>query len=176
MRRDRASSPGSSSGFAFLPIGKIAGPFGVRGMARVAPLTEFGERFVQGTRIRIAELQTEIEEVQLHGGRLLVKFSGIETPEQVRQLGGETIYGLVPERPQLEEGEFLASDLIGLAAVTEDGRSLGPVEEILPYPAHDVLRIGSLLVPLVRQFVVSVDLHQRRIVLRLIEGMGEDGA
>lgn len=176
MSRDRASSSSDSSGVSFLPIGKVAGAFGVKGMARVAPLTEFAERFSRGTTVRIADLQTRIEDVRLVGGRLLVKFEGIDTPESVRELGGQPIYGLVPQRPQLEEGEFLASDLVGLDAVTEEGRNLGRIEEILPYPAHDIFRIGDLLVPAVREFVVSVDLRQRLIVLRLIDGMGEEEA
>lgn len=176
MNQDRASSSFDSSGVSFLPIGKVAGAFGVKGMVRVAPLTEFAERFAPGTTIRIADLQTKIEDVRLVGGRLLVKFEGIDTPESVRDLGGQLIYGLVPQRPQLEEGEYLPSDLVGLNVVTEEGRNLGQIEEILPYPAHDVLRIGDLLVPAVREFVVSVDLRQRLMVLRLISGMLEEQA
>ncbi len=159
----------------YRPIGTLAGPFGIRGQAKVVPLTEYAERFSVGTRVRIGDLHSAIEDVQVHSGKLILKFEGLDTPESVRDLGGATVYGLVPPRPELEEDEYLVSDLIGLEAVTPDGRSLGTVEEVLPFPAHDVLRIGELLVPAVKAFVLSVDLGSGRITIRLLEGMETEG-
>lgn len=174
-RRSGGNRSHEAEAVGYRPIGTVAGAFGVRGQAKVVPLTEFAERFSVGTRVRIGDLQTAIEEVQVHSGKLILKFEGLDTPESVRELGGVTVYGLVPERPELEEGEYLVSDLIGLEALTPDGRSLGTVEEVLPFPAHDVLRIGELLVPAVKEFVLSVDLGGGRITIRLLEGMETEG-
>ncbi|MEJ5170476.1 MAG: ribosome maturation factor RimM [Fimbriimonadales bacterium] len=154
----------------------MAGPFGVHGQVKVVPLTEFAERFAVGTRVRVGDLQTVIEGVAVHSGRLILKLEGLDTPEAVRELSGETVFGLVPERPELEPGEFLVSDLVGLNAVTPEGRSLGSVDEVLPFPAHDVLRIGELLVPAVKEFVVSVNLEAGTITIRLLEGMETEGS
>ena len=78
------------------------------------------------------------------------------------------------EDAPLSEGEYFISDLIGVTAVTEDGKVLGKVTEILSRPGGDILVIEGereILVPLVNEFVIARDMDGGRITLRLIEGM-----
>jgi 16S rRNA processing protein RimM len=71
-------------------------------------------------------------------------------------------------------------DLIGLSAVDRAGETLGRVEEVLPMPAHDVLRLstphGEGLVPMVRAMVVEIDLEAGRMVLDLPAGLLPEAA
>ena len=55
--------------------------------------------------------------------------------------------------------------------ITKEGRPLGKVDQVLPYPAHDVLVVGKIMIPAVQEFVKEVDLEGKRIVVKLLEGM-----
>lgn len=80
--------------------------------------------------------------------------------------------------PDPGPGVAYSHQLIGLAVVTEEGRSVGTVAEIWPTPAHPVLVVrgnGEVLIPSVPEFVKGVDLAERRITVRLLPGMEEPG-
>ena len=69
------------------------------------------------------------------------------------------------------EGECFQGDLVGLEAVDESGRILGKVEEVwntgpVPNLVIRSVELGELLVPFADDFVRSVDLAARRVVLR----------
>ncbi|MCW5938928.1 MAG: 16S rRNA processing protein RimM [Fimbriimonadaceae bacterium] len=152
-------------------IGRIVGPHGVCGAVRIDLLTDFPERFHKGATLRIGEREAVVQSVSFHQGQARVQFQGFTTVEEAEALKWEYVTVAADERPELEDGEYLARDLIGLPVFTEDGRELGTLDEVLPYPAHDLWRVGAILVPAVRQFVLDVSLEDRRITVRLIPGM-----
>ena len=70
------------------------------------------------------------------------------------------------ELPALEDDEYYAFQLVGLAVEEEGGRVLGRVSEVLDYPANDVLELDSgVSLPLVEACVRQVDLEGGRIVV-----------
>lgn len=160
-----------AQGPGYRPIGRVSGAFGVHGLAKVQILTDFLERFDVGSRVRIGDLDTEIVESGIQNGKLMVKFDGIDTPEQVKALGGQKIETLVTARPELEKDEFLTSDLIGLKVITAQGDEIGNVDDVLPLPAHDVLVVGQVMIPAVKAFVKKIDLKTGTIKVKLIPGM-----
>jgi 16S rRNA processing protein RimM len=68
--------------------------------------------------------------------------------------------------PPLDDDEYYAFQLVGLAVEEEGGRLLGRVADVLDYPANDVLELDSgLSLPLVEACVRQVDLEGGRIVV-----------
>jgi 16S rRNA processing protein RimM len=68
--------------------------------------------------------------------------------------------------PPLGEDEYYAFQLVGLTVEEEGGRFLGLVEDVVDYPANDVLELDSgVFLPLVGACVRSVDLEGGRIVV-----------
>jgi 16S rRNA processing protein RimM len=69
----------------------------------------------------------------------------------------------------------LPHQLVGCSVVTDRGRSLGEVREVIHTPANDVWLAGAgsleVLIPALRDVVESVDVASRRIVVREIEGL-----
>ncbi|MBL8040094.1 MAG: hypothetical protein JNM04_01980, partial [Chthonomonas sp.] len=55
--------------------------------------------------------------------------------------------------------------------VDEQGNPLGKVDEVVSAPAQDLLSINGMLIPMVKQFILDIDLEARTIKIRLIEGM-----
>ncbi len=69
--------------------------------------------------------------------------------------------------PAAEEDEFYLADLVGLAAVSPEGQSLGPVAAVHDYGAGVSLEIGRHFVPFNRACVPVVDIAGGRIVVAL---------
>ena len=74
----------------------------------------------------------------------------------------------------LEEGEFYVPDLIGMDVVTEDGKPVGKLTDVLSTGANDVYVVQGKeehLIPAVKEYVRSVDMEKGAMTVHLIEGM-----
>ena len=77
---------------------------------------------------------------------------------------------------ELEEQEFYYHEIIGLDVFTEEGESLGVIDEILPLGANDVWVVKQkgkkdLLLPYIADVVKEVDLDKGLVRITLLEGM-----
>jgi len=154
-----------------IPIGRIVGAFGIKGQVKVTPLTDFEERFDKGQTVYLDGEPWVIKTSQWHKGHFLLGFAEVPDATAAEKLQWKTLEAEPGEGPELEADEFLTQDLIGLLVLDEGGRTLGKVDEVLAYPAHDILVVGKLMIPAVKEFVQDVDLEEHRIVVKLIEGM-----
>jgi len=77
----------------------------------------------------------------------------------------------VDDRPIMAPDEFYEADLIGCGVFDERGIPIGKVDRIIHAPAQDLLVIGEILIPMVRNFVLSVDLAAKSITVRPIPGL-----
>lgn len=130
----------------------------------------------EGTRLFLNGAWVEVERFQIHKGRPILALSGIKDRNQAETLRGAYLETVVTKRPDLTEDEFLVEDMIGLKVVTSDGEELGFVDEVLAYPAQDILKIGDIMIPMVKQFVKSIDMEAELITVELIPGMLPDEA
>lgn len=153
-------------------IGQIVGAHGLRGEVKVAPLTDFVARFAKGERLLLQGVWRKIEVSREHKGRPLLKLEGIDDISTAERLQWEYVEAEGP--PPVAEDEFRIEDLIGLAVYDQEGRLIGEVDNVLALPAQDVLQIGSTLIPLIKEFVESIDFEAERIDVRLIPGMLPD--
>jgi 16S rRNA processing protein RimM len=152
-------------------VGRIVGAHGLKGEMKVQVLTDFVERLEVGRRLRLKGDWITVSGAREQNGRLLLRLSGIDHIDAAKALFGEYLEAPADERPDLDEDEYVSGDLVGLVVVTNLGQEIGKVTNVLPLPAHDVLVVGDVMIPAVKQFVKQVDLKNGRIVVELIEGM-----
>ena len=66
---------------------------------------------------------------------------------------------------------------VGMAVVDEAGHDLGLIETIWDLPGHQVFVVKQegreVLIPAAKDFVTAVDLAQKRMTVRMIEGLVE---
>jgi 16S rRNA processing protein RimM len=151
-------------------VGQIVGPFGTKGGLKILLLTDFPERFQVGSLLYLRGTPRQVLELHWHRGQARVSLEGCASVEEAEALKWEYLTVPATDRPNLDDGEYLASELVGLKVV-EGGRSLGTVGSVVHAPAHDLLEVGGVLIPLVSEFVKSVDLDSGKIEVELIEGM-----
>lgn len=114
-----------------------------------------------------------IAECAQQGKDLRVSLEGVSSRPQSEALVGSTVLVYREDLEAPSAGEYFQGDLIGLEVFDVAGARVGRLEEILdagPVP-NLVIRDGDReeLVPFADDFVQSVDLDARRIVVRLLE-------
>ena len=117
----------------------------------------------------------ELERVSPQGAGVRLAFKGIHSRTSADALRGVTLSVARADLPALAEGEYYLGDLVGYAVVTEDGPTLGEVQDVWDLPANDVLQVaaaaGEVLIPLVDEVVRDIDHGEKRVVIRLMEGL-----
>lgn len=160
-----------------MEIGQVAGPFGLKGHVKVTPNTHFLDRFQKGRLLRLAGIERKVLSFEVYKGRPLILLEGVRDATAAEGLQKAIVEGRSDVEITLDEDEFFVDELVGLQVVAADGEALGEVDEVENFPAQDVLVVGDILIPLVKQFVKSVDLEAGTITVELIPGMrGEDEA
>jgi 16S rRNA processing protein RimM len=158
-------------------VGKVTKAHGVRGEVTVLVISQTPERFDDGATVWLEDgRELRISSTRPDRGRLLVSFEGVGDRASAEELRG--LFLVVPESmlPELPEGSYWPHQLEGAEIVTEGGRSLGALTEVVEHPANDlwVARASDgheTLVPAIREVVVSVDVSGRRIVVRDLPGL-----
>jgi 16S rRNA processing protein RimM len=165
-----------------IALGAIRKPHGVRGEASVEPWTEF-ERFSEVHDVTLVspdESQTrevKIEATRAHGDRALIKFSGIETPEEMALLRDWTIEIPESEARKLEPDEYFLHDLLGLTLVDESGAERGRVVDAYEGGSGVLLEVErgrhKFEVPFAAEICKTIDLAGKRMIVDLPEGIDE---
>ena len=150
-------------------IGTVVGTHGVRGTVRVRP-TGTGEHLREGITPFVAGAPRPIKAVRVTPKGFLLDLKGVDDRRAAAALKGET---LLLDRADLDapgEDEFYVGDLVGLAAVDEEGERIGEVAETFETAAHEVLVVrtgeGDVLVPFTLEHVPEVDLGSGRVSVR----------
>lgn len=157
-----------------VPVGRVAGLFGIRGELKCDPTSSGRALFFGGAQFRCegsaASASVVLASVREHKGRLLVCFEGVETADRAQDFVGSTLFAH-REEITLGQNEYLDRDLVGCTVVNQAGERLGVVQAVEHFPTSDMLVVDGHLVPMIRQFIASVDLGARRISVTLPAGL-----
>jgi 16S rRNA processing protein RimM len=135
----------------------------------VVPISDDPHRFEPGSRLlRGSDDTLTIERSRPHHGRLLVKFTEVDSRDEAELLRGP-LYVTPDDLRDLDEAEFWAHDLVGCSVVTSDGAEVGRVVGVMGGPAQDLLEVeterGLRYVPAVKEIVVSVDIGREVVTI-----------
>lgn len=156
-----------------ISIGKVVGVFGLKGALKIWPNPDYIGYFQPENEVIINDQLLTINEVGWHKKQARIWVDGVNKVEQGEQYIGFELYVPKEKLSLSDEDEYYVEDLIGINIVDEQGNSLGQLEEVMHMPAHDVYKSGDLMIPAVKEFVKKIDLKNRRMTVKLIEGMIE---
>jgi 16S rRNA processing protein RimM len=172
-------------------MGRCGRAHGVRGDVKVFPVTDDPSRFEGLETVYLGSAPSLTREFRVRGVRyqypkgqtiVLLALEGVDDREAADALRNTSVYASQADLPALAEDEVFVHDLVGLEVVPADdagrpaGAALGVVREILEGGAHDILVVAhagrpDVLLPDVPEFVLSVDVKARRLLVRPPEGL-----
>lgn len=162
-----------------IKVGQIVRPFGLKGEVKVKLFTDFPElRFAVGTPLFLktsaGDTEVVIVSFRMHQGFALVSFEGKPSIDDIEAYRNCEL-SIDEERIEHGEDDVYFFDLIDCTVVDEDGNLLGTISEVIDSLAHAVIRVQregkDLLIPYVDAFIIDEDMDEKKITVRLIEGM-----
>ena len=163
-----------------LEIGKVVNIHGLRGDVKIQPWCDSAEFLCEfDTLYRADGTSMSVASARAHKGMAVVRFAGIDTPEQAEALRNTVLY-MNRADVELDADTYFIRDLIGLQVLDADtGAVYGKLEEVLETGANDVYTIRTpegkqLLFPAIGDVVVETDLEQGIMRIRPLEGLFDD--
>ena len=165
----------------YLVVGKLRRPHGLRGELLMEILTDFPERLKPRKKVYIGETHHPhtIASRRTHNDGLILGFAGYDTPEQAGELRNQFVYIQAAGLPALPEGEYYHHQLVGLTVVSDEGRTLGKLVEVLETGANDVYIIkddagAEILLPAIPPVILDINLDSATMRVHLLEGLLDD--
>jgi 16S rRNA processing protein RimM len=161
----------------YIYIGKIVNTHGIKGELRIISDFEYKERiFQKGFNLYIGKdkIKEEINTYRHHKEFEMVTFNEYNNINQVLKYLKENVY-VLKEDLKLKDDEYLEKELIGFDVVEND-KVVGKVINIeKTSPTNKIMEINyngkRVLLPYHKDFILKLDLQNKKIEVKLIEGM-----
>ena len=169
-----------------MKIGLIVNTQGIQGEVRVYPLTDYKERFEELKYVYLEGNLTsrlDIQRVKYKKNLAIIKFKDFNNINQVLEFKNKHLYIDESQIKELPADTYYIIDLIGCNVYkSEDNSYIGEVIDVNQNLAQDtyVVKLDNdktknkiALIPAVEEFIKEVDIKEKRIKVKLIEGMIE---
>jgi 16S rRNA processing protein RimM len=156
-----------------LVVARIGRAHGVLGEATIEVRTDQPEdRFQIGTSLITDPANfgpLKIASVRDHNGTLLLGFVGINDRNQVEELRNVLLLSEVNIEDGTNDDDFHLQQLLGCLVVTNEGKELGSVTDVVALPGQNLLAVDYLgreiLIPFVKSIVPEVSIKDRKITV-----------
>jgi 16S rRNA processing protein RimM len=164
----------------FIAIARIVRPQGRRGEVIGEILTDFPARFQDLCRAFLenpghAPDPVAVERVWLHKGRVVLKFSGVDSIASASRLRGRHVLIPCEERAPLPPHQYYLWELKGCRVVTEQEgtqNEIGMVTDVERTGGVDLLHVvrhrrgrREVLIPLAQAICTRIDIQAKTIVV-----------
>ena len=157
----------------YLQAGEIVTCHGVRGEVKVLPWADDPDFLLDFDRIRLDGKTYRVESCRIQKTCNLMKLQDIDTMEDAQALRGKVIEIF---REDASAELIFAAELIDMDVFC-DGTNIGKITDVLDYPGNKVYVVKgqhSYMIPAVKAFILSTDLNNNKMEVKLIEGMRTD--
>jgi 16S rRNA processing protein RimM len=163
-----------------IPVGKIIGTHGIKGLLKVHSFSGNLESLQANHTITLKSQQGVLSQFGLksvvhHAGKLLIALNGLDEIDLAQQYVGYEICLLRSQLPEPEENEYYWCDLIGLKVATLEGIELGTITDIFETGSSDIYVVRGngreYMIPAIADVIGSVDLKEGRMLVTPLEGL-----
>jgi len=140
-------------------VGAVAGAHGVKGDVRIKTFTENPMDIAAYGALWDEAGQNSYEILNAYPDKMgaRVRFKNVTSRSHAEALKGTRLYVARDNLPMLDEEDFYHADLIGLAAVTDQGEKLGTVKAVYNFGSADLLDIDGQFIPFTKINVPEID-------------------
>ncbi len=155
-----------------IPIGAIAGAYGVRGELRVKSYCAVPEDIESYSPLYSEDGETQYALAILRPIKngFAARIPQVATKEDADALRGTVLFAHRDQLPSLPDDEFYHADLIGLEVYDTGGALIGRVKTVQNHGADDLLETqldgtsATVFLPFTKAAVPTVDLAAGRII------------
>ena len=168
---------------AYLQLGEVLRPHGLRGELKVRLLTDYPERIPDleqvflATTLRAQDARAwGVQFMRMHQRSGLLKLKGVDDRNAAELLRGLKVLVALEDAVPLEEGEFYLFQLIGLNVLTTGGCDLGRIRDIIETGANDVYIVdspayGEILIPATAETIIETCMAAGYLRVQLPDGL-----
>jgi len=165
---------------ALIPVGKITGTHGIKGLLKVHSYSGNIESLKSAAEITLRSAQGvlnsfKLQSVAQHGTRLIIGFKGYDNINLVQTFVGNEICLFRNQLPPTEDDEYYWCDLLGLEVVTVDGTRIGTITDIFATGSSDIYVVSNEgqehLIPAIANVIHTVDVKNGKMLITPMEGL-----
>ncbi|MBI5325345.1 MAG: 16S rRNA processing protein RimM [Ignavibacteriae bacterium] len=162
-------------------LGNIAGTKGLGGFLILSDTSPDFKGIKTGSILKIGysvSFTTDFlfEELKREGNKILLKLKNIDSREIALELKDKAVF--TDEKNIMTDGSesYYIENLIGCEIIDiENNNKIGIITDVLTLPANDVWLVdtgkGELPVPFIEDVVKKVDIKNKKILIKLIDGL-----
>ena len=164
----------------FLRVGVISSTHGIRGEVKVYPTTDDPERFLDLDEVILDTGREhkilEIEGVKFFKNQVILKFKGYDKINDIEKYLKKDLLVDREHAVELGENENFIADLIDMEVVTDEGKVLGTLTDVIETGANDVYAVKTpegkeILLPAIRDCILDVNVDEKRMTVHVMEGL-----
>lgn len=160
-------------------VGHVKEAHGIKGEVKVVCYSDHPGQMMELDTVCIAPeagepLVTSLKRVRQipHKELYICQLEDVTDRTHAEALRGAQVRITAQEPEELPEGTYYMDDILGLQVVTDDGRRLGKIVEILETGANDVyVTDRDLLIPAVAEVIELIDIEAGLMRIKPMAGM-----
>lgn len=167
----------------YLDIGLILNTHGLKGELKVEPLTDNPDRFSTLERVYIESdgVLTSHDVISSRKSRnvIILKLRDINTIDDAKTLKG--LYLMIDRENavSLPDDTYFICDIVGCSVYDSVRGFIGNVNSVIQTGSNDVYMVkdslgNEILVPALKEVVSCISIEEKRIMVKLPEGLVED--
>lgn len=166
----------------YLELGQIVSTHGIKGEMRFNPWCdkpEFVKKFKTLYFDSKGEKSVKVISARPHGNMVILMLEDIDTVEKAKALKNTVLY-MKRSDAKLPKGTWFVQELFDCTVIdNNNGKVLGTIVDVSETGANDVWHIktpknSEVLIPAIKQVVISVDVEKGEILINPIKGLFED--
>ena len=166
----------------YLKIGGIISTHGLKGEVKIFPTTQDVHRYDVLDKAYIetdeGRMPVHVERVRYFKNLVIVKFRDLDRIEAVEGYVKHDLYVSREDAIELKENEYFVGDVIGLLTITDDGRELGILDDVLETGANDVYVIKTkekpqreILLPAIPDVILKICPEEGYMKVHMLPGL-----
>lgn len=164
-------------------VGIFTTTHGIKGEIKVYPTTDDIRRFDSLKRVILETLEGDqlltVAGVRYQKDQVILRFKEIGDINQIEKWKGASLYVTREDAVKLPPNRYFIADILGSRVVTEEGRELGTLKDVLQTGANDVFVVAGekdgkpkeYLIPHIKDCVLDVRPEEGLITVHMLEGL-----
>jgi len=160
-----------------IEIGKIVNTHGIRGEVKIATWCDDPNMFSEISYFYADGVKCEILRARVHKNNVIAELKGVSGIDAANAMRNKILTIERDALGELADGVYYICDLIGVVVFDENGQVLGEIDDVLQTGSNDVYQLRQpnthkpLLVPALKDVILSVDIEAKRMSVRLPNGL-----